>query len=289
MNKLIVFFVTILLCSDTVQAQLNNFQIWQADIRIKDGAVYFGQAQKIGNLKGYNNQPAFVNDSILLFSHADGASQSDIYQYRTKSRTFQNLTKSAMSEFSPKLLPNNDGFSVVAVEQDSTQRIWSYNLEGGNEKNIIPQFDSVGYYCWLGDTAIAAFVLTEPSTLQIYSIKNNQVRTLAHNIGRCLQVSSYNNLYFSFIDSYSTRWLCRIEHDGTITKLIEFLSGVEDFVVSNNNTIFCAQNGILFYTDLNFNQGWRMCANFESVGIKHISRLALNPSNKLIVFVNSED
>lgn len=263
--------------------------IWLADIRIKEGNIYFGAAKNATNTVGYDSQPFFLNDSTLLYTHIGEDLQADIYQYQLRKKITAKFTNTQLSEYSAKLLPNKKGISVVEVEQDSSQRIWAFDLSGKQGKLYIPNVDSVGYYAWLSDTSFAAFILTSPPSLQICNTINNKTKTIASNIGRCLQVSTTGNLYFTILEKDSVRWLCRTEKDGSITKLIEFYKDVEDFVLSNNNLIFCAKGALIYYTDMQFNLGWRLCGNFESTGITSINRLALSPDNKRIAMVNVKE
>ena len=282
-----VLSLFLLLGLQSIKAQhFIESEIWLADVRIKEGNIFFGAAKNITNAIGYDSQPFFLNDSILLYTHIGEDLQADIYQYHLKKKANSKFTNTKESEYSAKLLPNNNGISVVEVEQDSAQRIWTFDLNGNKGKVYVPKVDSVGYYAWLNDTSFAAFILTEPPSLQICNTHNNKTKTIATNIGRCLQVSSFGNLYFTSLEKDSVRWLCRTENNGSITKLIEFYNGVEDFVISKNNLIFCCKDGMIYYSDNQFNLGWRLCGNFDAMGVKNINRIALSPDNKRIALVN---
>ncbi len=287
MNFFKVFLIFFVLDWNNTQAQhFIESDIWLADVRIKEGNIYFGAAKNVTNSIGYDSQPFFLNDSTLLYTHIGEDLQADIFQYHLNKKTNTKFTNTKESEYSAKLLPNKKGISVVEVEPDSAQRIWHFDLTGNNGKVYVPNIDSVGYYAWLNDTSFAAFILTEPPSLQICNTFNHKTKTIATNIGRCLQVSSFGNLYFTSLEKDSVRWLCRTENNGTITKLIEFYKGVEDFVISNNNLIFCCKDGMIYYSDNQFNLGWRLCGNFAAMGVNNINRLALSPDNKRIALVN---
>ena len=287
MKVIISLFSIILFAYTQVFSQITmESEIYLADVRMKEGNIYFGAAKNVTNSKGYDNQPYFLNDSMMLYTHIGDDLQADIYSYYLKSKKHINFTKTSISEYSARLTPSKDAVCVVEVEQDSTQRIWAYDLNGRNGKVLIPYFDSVGYYAWLNDSCVAAFILTEPPSLQICSTKKTQVKTVAKNIGRCLQVSSNELLYFTMLENDSVRWLCSMEPNGKINKLIEFYKGVEDFVVSTQNIVFCAKGAMIYYSDQNYTLGWRLCGNFEAAGITHINRIALSPDNKKMALVD---
>jgi hypothetical protein len=285
----VVLFFFVIQFQAVIAQHFIESDIWLADIRIKEGNIYFGTAKNVTHSIGYDSQPFFMNDSTLLYTHIGEDLQADIYQYKSKSTACAKFTHTKESEYSAKLLPNRKGISVVEVEQDSSQRIWSFDLTGNNGKVYVSNVDSVGYYVWLNDTSFAAFILTEPPSLQLCNTSNNKAKTIATNIGRCLQVSNFGNLYFTSLEKDSVRWLCRTEKDGAITKLIEFYKGVEDFVISNNNIVFCAKEGMIYYSDHQFNLGWRLCGNFGAMGVSNINRLALSPDNKSIAMVNIQE
>jgi hypothetical protein len=265
--------------------QFQESDIWLADIRIKPGSVYFGSIQNIINTKGYDNQPCFIDDTTLLYTHIGDDGQADIYSYHTLRKMITKFTQTKESEYSAKPTPWGETISVVEVEQDSTQRIWGFNKQGKNGKPLIPYLDSVGYYTWLNDTCVAAFILTSPPSLQLCSSIHPYTKTIAKNIGRCLQVSAEGDLHFTLLKD-SVTWLCKLERNGSTTPLIEFFEGVEDFVISHSNLIFCAKGGIIYYTDSNYQLGWRMCGNFESSGVKGIYRIALSNDQKKMALVN---
>jgi hypothetical protein len=43
---------------------------------------------------------------------------------------------------------------------------------------------------------------------------------------------------------------------------------------------------MIYYSDNQFNLGWRLCGNFGATGVNNINRLALSPDNKRIALVN---
>lgn len=288
MKKYASLFVAVLICNTIIAQTMPETDVWLAEVRINNSGVYFGSASNITSRKGYDNQPAFFNDSILLYTSIRADNQADIYTYHLKSKQINRLTNYTESEYSPKPTFDCKSISTVVVEQDSAQRLWSYAPNGKVHQQVNKAIDSVGYYTWLSDTSFAAFILTEPSSLQQFSTLHAKNKVLATNIGRSMQMSADGFLYFTQLEKDSVRWLCRIEKDGTTTKLIEFYKGVEDFVLSKNNTVFCAKEGFIYFCDNRFDKGWRVCGNFSSKGANNITRLALSPNEKLFSFVNLE-
>ncbi len=287
MRKLFFYYLSIGFFSTiNIMAQpVPDSEIWLADIRIKEQSIYFGPANKISINQGYNNQPFFMNDTTILYAHITPDTRSHIFEYILPLQKTTQLTHTLQSEYSPRMLPSKDGFSVVTVEPDSTQRLWAYNTDGTNGKLLAPFTDSVGYYVWQNDSEFVANIITDPQSLHFCNINKKKTLPAAKNIGRCMQISESGNLYFTIVGQDKVRWLCKIEDNGAVSPQIEFYPGVEDFVISNSNIIFCAKGGLIYYTDMNYKLGWRLCGNFESYGLKKIARLALSPNNKKIALV----
>lgn len=288
MNQFKAIIFLLFIASKGFCQTMPETDIFIADCRIKEGNIYFGGAKNITSRKGYDNQPNFLNDTTLLFTSIRNGLQSDIFQYALSSKKTSKFTSSAESEYSPKITPDKMGISTVVVEKDSTQRLWKYTLQGNNPSIIATSIDSIGYYTWLSDTTFAAIMITEPASLKICNTTTGAVKNIATNVGRSVEKSLDGYLYFTqLIDS--ARWLVRLEKDGTVKRLIEFYKDVEDFTLTRNNTVLCAQHGDLFYADNNFNLGWRICGNFSFAGAKNITRIALSPDEKHIAFVNLEE
>src|SRR5262249_43107535 len=136
---------------------------------------------------GYDNQPSFTPDgkSILFTStHADG--QSDIYRYDLATKRTSQVTHTAESEYSPTVMPDGKRFSVIRVERDSAQRLWSFALDGSDPRVIVPSLKPVGYHAWLDDGTLAMFVLGSPNALVHGDPTTGRVDTLARRIGRSL-------------------------------------------------------------------------------------------------------
>lgn len=283
--NILIFLALFFWGVEALAQHIPSSKVCLADIRIKEGNIYFGAAKTVSEEKGYNNQPYFLNDSTLLYTHMGDDLQTDIYAYFLKSKKRVRYTQTGESEYSAGLTPRGNAISVVEVEQDSSQRIWCFDLNGNNGKVLIPHFDSVGYYAWISDTLIAAFVLTSPPSLQLCSTTRPYFKKIDENIGRCLQVAGNRDLYFTKLESDSVRWLCKYDQHGAITKLIEFYKDVEDYALSKQNYIFCAKGGLIYYTDQNFAAGWRLCGNFEASGLSNINRIALSSDNKKIALV----
>lgn len=162
--------------------------IYLAPISVtSDGRAVVGKPVNVTNRPGYDNQPAFTPDShgILFTSiHEDG--QSDIYRYDLATKAIARVTSTPESEYSATIMPGGQRFSVIRVERDSSQRLWSFAFDGSDPQLLIPPVKPVGYHAWIDPDNLALFVLGSPNALVHYDLRSSHVDTLARNIGRSL-------------------------------------------------------------------------------------------------------
>ena len=104
--------------------------IYLMGVRMDGPSWQLGASLNITDRDGYDNQPHFLPDGsgLLYTSIRDG--QADVYRYEIGIGRSTRLTATTESEYSPTPLPSGDGFSTVRVEEDGTQRLWSFDLQG---------------------------------------------------------------------------------------------------------------------------------------------------------------
>jgi len=68
---------------------------------------------------------------------------------------------------------------VIRVERDSTQRLWSFDLTGGDPRLVLERIKPVGYHAWVDPTTLALFVLGSPNSLQIADLGTGSGAILA--------------------------------------------------------------------------------------------------------------
>lgn len=263
--------------------------IWMTESRfLPNGSIFFGSPKNLTERPGYDNQPSFLKNGNLVYSSIRENNQAEIYQFDMQKKFIMKFTLSKESEYSPQSTPDGLFISTVMVEKDSTQRIWKYDLETGLEKKLVaPNSDSVGYYKWINDSIIVFAKITTPMSLWKVNLKNGKEQKLAENVGRSIHTSVEGLVYFvQAVDSVNK--LCRIEPNGSITPLIDFYKGTEDFVFGKDNFILCGNGAKLYYTDHNFTKGWRLLSDFERLGVKKITRIAFSPTYTHIAFVDDQ-
>ncbi|GAB4036063.1 TolB family protein [Spirosoma gilvum] len=248
-----------------------------------------GTPQNITQRKGYDNQPSFSPDGTsLLYTSMQADGQTDIYQYALDSKITTQLTRTAEGEYSPTVTPDRAYFSVIRVEGDKTQRLWKFPLSGAGEPTLVlPHVKPVGYHCWLDSDWLALFILGSPNSLQLAKPSTGDTLRVDNSIGRTL-LKIPGKPVLSYVHKQdATHWVIkqfdlRTRQSSIIAPTLE---GSEDFIWTPDGTILMGRGPVLYQYNPKTTSGWQPVADFSSVGIKQITRLAIDPQGKKLALV----
>jgi hypothetical protein len=252
-----------------------------------DGRPVIGKPVNVTSRPGYDNQPAFTPDSkgILFTSiHEDG--QSDIYRYDLGTKTIARVTSTPESEYSATIMPGGQRFSVIRVERDSAQRLWSFAMDGSDPQLLVPSVKPVGYHAWIDPDNLALFVLGNPNALVHYDLRSGHADTLARNIGRSL-APTIGGGGFSFTAHDSTgavklktmSWPYQ-----TIGDLVALPRGSEDIVWLARDLVL-SSNGSKLVSWKPGTTDWQDAVDLAPSGLSRISRLAVSQDGKWLAIV----
>ena len=245
------------------------------------------------NPKGYNNQPSFFgpNEIYLTAQTPDDTTQTDIWSLDLGNKTRTRVTATtATAEYSPTLMPGGKRWSGVRVEEDGTQRLWSFPLDrSDNGRPEFPRLLNVGYHCWLRDTLAAFFIVGEnnaPHILQLVGTKAQRPQRIASNIGRCLLKTPAGHLAFVQKATEQT-WFLKVYDlkKQAADMVVQMPAGGEDFALLPDGTYLAGSGPRLFQYHPRRDAEWREILNLSKFGVKTISRLALSKEGKLAVVV----
>jgi hypothetical protein len=256
-------------------------------LRLGRGLVPFRRRLvNITNRTGYDNQPAFDGSAILYTSIRGG--QADIYRFENAEH--RQVTTTPESEYSPALTPDGKAISVVRVERDSTQRLWSFPNDGSAPTPVLRDIRPVGYFAWLDTTTLALFVLGNPNTLQIADTRTGIGRVVTTNIGRSLQRVP-GGRRASFVHRVGDRWVLKTVNptpraDGTFDiETVVTLPDSADYVAWKSATEIYAAAGSRVFRLRRPRMQWDPIADLSGSGLRRISRLALHPNGGELAIV----
>jgi hypothetical protein len=284
---LVLIFVQITLWAQLPASQLFHFQLTESA-----GKYSVAKPRWLTqfNPTGYNNQPYFVSDDELYVTvqFPWDTTQTDIYSLNLATKTFTQITNTAESEYSAKLIPGTNEFSVVRVDAtpEKTQRLWRYPMSrAGSGKEVFKYQQGVGYYHWLSDKKAMMFIVDKPynrmcitevgseSALRFEFLPGRSFATLSNGKVACIEKPTDGEGYIKIIDNQTY----------TSDYLTKTLPDSEDFVVTDNGTFLMGKGPYLYQFIPNKDQDWVQIANLREFGIKKIERLALNKSGDLIM------
>jgi hypothetical protein len=232
---------------------------------------------------GYDNQPAFTPDSraILYTSIRDG--QADTYRYDLATGRSVRVTATAESEYSPTPIPGTGRFSVVRVEADETQRLWSFAHDGSDPRVLLPDVHPVGYHAWVGRDQLALFILGDPPTLQV-AMPGGAARPVATDIGRAIQpVPGQRRV--TFTQRSNDEWtLMELDLETEAARVIARLLGPDGYHAHTPDGAILAAHGSRIYQ---FRDGgaWQLVVDLSRHGVGSVSRLAVSPDGRLLALV----
>jgi dipeptidyl aminopeptidase/acylaminoacyl peptidase len=290
-NPLVVTVALALLSADAAAAQ----DIYLARIAVDAaGKVTVEAPINITNRPGYDNQPSFSPDGRKVFyTSTREDQQADIYSYDIESKAITRLTKTAPeSEYSALVMPGGTRFSVIRVERDSSQRLWSFLLDGSDPQIVVPNVKPVGYHAWVGTANIAMFVLGSPNSLQLYNSRNGRVDTLTTNIGRSLVAVPVPGVLgpangpdgmFSYVQRDSTGFgvhTVDTRQSPLKSNLVAKLPAGSEYVAWQSTArIITGQGSKLMMYDVTTGT-WSELADLTSAGLTRISRLAISSGSR---------
>jgi hypothetical protein len=294
-------------------------EIFLATLSRAGGKLVIGAPANITGSPGYDNQPSFTPDGqqilftsvrgtlppSLAASVPAGAVQTDIYRYDIRSRRISRVTQTPESEYSPAVMPDGAHISVVRVEADGTQRLWSVIPSGPkiSLSLVLPDVKPVGYYAWVDDRTVALFILGErgqPATLQIADAQTGKAELAATGIGRSIQRMPSGQISFVQLErgaegtpvSPTVKLLNTRPREGGsigIATLVLPVEGATDpqLAWTPDGTLLMA-HGDTLYSWRAGDAGWAAVARLDELGLRSVSRLAVSPKGDRLALVGQQ-
>ncbi len=264
--------------------------VYLIELETDGGFWKLGDPVNITDRDGYDNQPRFLFDSSALLYTSIRDGQADVYRYDLAGRTSARLTETGESEYSPTPLPSGSGFSTVRVEDDGTQRLWSFDARGQSPALLLPEIQPVGYHGWLDQRRLGLFVLGSPPTLELADVVAQTRRTVADGIGRSIHRTP-DGLAVSFVHKGSeTEWtIDRLELDsGERRTLVATRAGSEDFAWAPDGRIVMGEDGALYACSPDARPpAWQQVADLSLHGITGITRLDVSADGRWLAVVGA--
>ncbi|MGW8367365.1 MAG: TolB family protein [Gammaproteobacteria bacterium] len=270
-----------------IAAGVPDTDIFLLSVKNLDAAPDPANLRNLTARPGYDNQPAFVpGEQALLFSSVRDGKQADIFKYQFGQEVLQQLTDTDESEYSPTPFGTAGRFSVVRVEQDGSQRVWSFNAAGRDPRLLLPQWSNVGYHDWIDDRRVLAFLVSDPSQLAVIDVGSGIAEILASGIGRSIHYLPERDA-IGFIDVVETErpvLVIQSLHDGDREQFIEPRSGSQDFVIAQDRYLLMAEGKVVYRASMR-RPKWTVWADFSGYLPGPVSRIAISEDERWVAMV----
>lgn len=267
-----------------------NTEVYLFDLIESENGYSLSNPVNISNNPGYDNQPSFSADGskILFSSTRDGNTDIVLYDIASKSKTWISNTPDG-GEYSPKFSPNGDFISAVQLEDDGTQLLWKYYLNE-DKPEILAEDLKVGYYDWMNENMLVAFVLDQPNRLFKTDLENLSLTQVIENPGRSVHRIPDTQL-FSFVDKNDPEnWL--IKKGNLLSNRTETITNtlykIEDLAWINSSMIVMGMGNELYFYDTSEVGNWTKIVDLKSeFNLEGVTRIAVSSNgDKIAVVVN---
>ncbi len=281
--------LTVLLISSLsfISSAQTNPEVFVVTLKTTSEGLSFDALQNISNNPGYDNQPSFYNDNLVLFSSTRNG-QTDIAAYALNKDTIQwkSETKNG-SEYSPLKIQGKRSISAIRLDTDGTQLLYEYDYSTAAPKVLLQDL-KVGYHLWYDSNIIVSSVLVDNRMdLVVSNVKEGTNYTFQKNVGRSLHKIP-NSKLISFISNEAG--VLEIKSmdpiSGATKKIVALPSGVQDMCWLINGTILAGNdNQIIAFTPGLDNDQWKVVKEFPTSKILKISRISSNSISSKLAFV----
>lgn len=267
-------------------AAQGDTDIYLLEIAEREGRVLvLGAPARVTDRPGYDNQPAFTPDGAALLYTSIRDGQADTYRYDIARGASTRVTATPESEYSPTPMAGGR-FSVVRVEADSTQRLWSFDASGGDPRLVLEDVAPVGYHAWVDAERVGLFVLGDPATLRLARRGGSGARIVARGIGRSIQPVP-GRAALSFTQRIGEEWWIReLDVDRRQIRPVARMMAPDEYHAWTPRGALLAAHGTgLYQWDRSGVGAWRLIADLAESDLGPVSRLAVSPDGRRLAIV----
>lgn len=265
----------------------SNTEVYLYNLSIDKEGPRLTEQRNISNNEGYDNQPSFYNDNIVLFASTING-QTDIAKYNIRDQKATWISQTAQgSEYSPIKIPNQKAISSVRLDTTGKQLLYQYDFITGKSKVLLKDL-IVGYHCWYTKDVIISSVLEDGGlSLVVSNIMNKTNKTIQQKTGRSLHKIP-NTKLISYISKENEQWEIRSLNPvtGETKKIIKTISGAEDMCWLIDGTILMPKGNTIFKFNPQKDTSWSIFYQFQNKEIANISRIVSNEIGSLLALVS---
>ncbi|WP_299438874.1 hypothetical protein [uncultured Aquimarina sp.] len=267
----------------------SDTEVYLFDLSKNGNVLELSNQRNISNNKGYDNQPSFYNDNILLFASTRNK-QTDIAAYNIRDNKVNWISKTSQgSEYSPTKIPNQKAISAIRLDTTGKQLLYQYDFKTGKPQVLIQDL-VIGYHTWVTKDIVASSVLEDGGlSLVVSNLTENTNKTFQKKIGRSLHKIP-NSQLISYISKEGEQWEIKSINPitGETNKIINTIPKAEDMCWLINGTILMPKDNIIYKFNPKTDTDWSVFHTFENKEISKITRITTNAISNLVALVSEE-
>ncbi len=284
MSRALLLFLYL---SYTIAFAQPNTEVYLMDLSYSEKAFSVSNFRNISNDPGYDNQPSFQSNNLVIFAGNNGG-QTDIAQYNIRfDRKFWYHQGSASSQYSPQRIPNSDHVLSVHLDTTGRQRLYHHHLTSGEYKEAHPDIQ-LAYFAMYDENMLLGSVLGEDGLdLVVTNLQTKQVDTLAHNAGRSFhRIPGSKNMSYTYMNEEGNHDIYQLDMNSFESFFVAQLPiGVQDHTWLNDAILLIGSGPRLYFYDLFGDGVWKEVADLSPYKIDNVTRLALSPDKTKLVLV----
>ena len=129
-----VHLLSLIFCA--VSMAQTGTEIYLFDLNLKGNSYNITNGRNISENDGYDNQPSFINDSVILYAGTRN-NQTDIVKQHIPSNKKNWLTNTPKgSEYSPLMIPETHAISAIRLDENGKQLLYKHALNNNETSPI---------------------------------------------------------------------------------------------------------------------------------------------------------
>ncbi|NNK40003.1 MAG: steroid delta-isomerase, partial [Winogradskyella sp.] len=252
-----IFFYVIVFFTTVLVAQPNS-EVFLFDIKIDEGNIELINQRNISNNVGYDNQPSFYNDNIVLFSSTRNG-QTDIAKYNIRDNEMSYISDTPQgSEYSPLKVPGKKAISAIRLDENGKQLLYRYDYKTGKSDVLIEDL-VIGYHVWFSKDVVLSSVLDEDNLSLVSTfLKEGKSYKFQKKIGRSLHTIPNSKLVSYISKENENEWQIKSVDplSGATSIIINTIPKAEDMCWHINGTIFMPKGNTIYKFNPKTDMDW---------------------------------
>lgn len=279
------FFSVVLLFNFFGIAQ-SNTEVFIAELDQTNETIRISNLKNISNDSGYDSQPSFANNELLLFA-GNNNGQVDIAQYDLKLNKKSWYHKGSPSgQYSPQMVTATSEVFAVHLDTNGRQRLFRHN--GKNKYSEAHPDLQIAYFAMYNEDILVGTVLgDEGLDMIVADLKTKLVDTVFYDAGRSFhKMPAENSMSYTLVNKEGNHDVYQLDMTSFESFFVAQLPiGVQDHIWLSETSLLAASNDKIYLYDLFGDGEWKQVADLSESKIRNITRMAVSPNGTKLALV----